>query len=163
MAQVRAPLSWLDAQLADGRNFLLGPDPAAIDAQFYHVVWFLRGRWSGGLSFLSEFTSLVRWEDNVRAIGHGTSRPMDPQNAIEQAKSQDPSAATGQLSREAARAGLSITVQPEPIAASHIVSRALVQLCAEENSEVAYHILTRPDVVAPTRDVFVKWLLSEAA
>ena len=88
---------------------------------------------------------------------------MDPQNAIEQAKSQDPSAATGQLSREAARAGLSITVQPAPIAASHIASRAFVQLCVEENSEIAYHILTRPDVVAPTRDVFVKWLLSEAA
>lgn len=70
---------------------------------------------------------------------------------------------TGQLSRKAARAGLGITVQPAPIAASHIASGAFVQLCAEENSEIAYHILTRPDVVAPTRDVFVKWLLSEAA
>lgn len=44
--------------------FLLGEQPAAIDAQFYHVIWFLRGRWSEGPSFISEFTDLVRWEDN---------------------------------------------------------------------------------------------------
>jgi len=115
VAQVRAPLSWLDAQLADGRDFLLGPDAAAIDAQFYHVVWFLRGRWSGGPSFLSGFTNLVRWEDNVRAIGHGTSRPMDPQDAIEQAKSQDPIAATGVAANEPQGliVGQSITVIPD--------------------------------------------------
>ena len=115
VAQVRAPLSWLDAQLADGRNFLLGPDAAAIDAQFYHVVWFLRGRWSGGPSFLSEFTNLVRWEDNVRAIGHGTFRPMDPQDAIEQAESQEPSAATGVAANEPQGliVGQSVTVIPD--------------------------------------------------
>ena len=115
VAQVRAPLSWLDAQLADGRDFLLGPDAAAIDAQFYHVVWFLRGRWSDGPSFLSEFTNLVRWEDNVRAIGHGTSRQMDPQDAIEQAKSQDPIGATGVAANEPQGliVGQSVTVIPD--------------------------------------------------
>ena len=35
VSQVRAPLSWLNTQLSDGRAFLLGPQPAAIDAQFY--------------------------------------------------------------------------------------------------------------------------------
>ena len=115
VAQVRAPLSWLDAQLADGRDFLLGPDAAAIDAQFYHVVWFLRGRWSDGPSFLSEFTNLVRWEDNVRAIGHGTSRQMDPQDAIEQAKLQDPIGATGVAANEPQGliVGQSVTVIPD--------------------------------------------------
>ena len=33
VSQVRAPLSWLNSQLGDGRDFLLGADPAAIDAQ----------------------------------------------------------------------------------------------------------------------------------
>lgn len=115
VAQVRAPLSWLDAQLADGRDFLLGPDASAIDAQFYHVVWFLRGRWSGGPSFLSEFTNLVRWEDNVRAIGHGTYRPMDPQDATEQAKSHLPLAATGVAPNEPQGliVGQSVTVTPD--------------------------------------------------
>ncbi|MGY3437395.1 MULTISPECIES: glutathione S-transferase family protein [unclassified Marinovum] len=115
VAQLRAPLSWLDAQLADGRDFLLGPDAAAIDAQFYHVVWFLRGRWADGPSFLSEFKNLVRWEDNVRAIGHGTSQPMDPQDALKQARAQDPIATTGVAANEPQGliVGQSVTVIPD--------------------------------------------------
>ncbi|MDO7563905.1 MAG: hypothetical protein MUR32_07445, partial [Planktomarina temperata] len=89
VAQMRAPLSWMNAQLADGRVFLLGAAPAAIDAQIYHVVWFLRGRWACGPSFLSEFTHLGRWEENVRAIGHGTASSMPPDEAIARAKKFD--------------------------------------------------------------------------
>lgn len=70
---------------------------------------------------------------------------------------------TGQLSREAARAGLGVTVLPAPIAAPHITSGVFITLCAEENSATAYHILTRAEVVSAARDQFVKWLKSEAA
>lgn len=70
--------------------------------------------------------------------------------------------ATGQLVREAARAGLGIAVLPAPVAASEIASGAFVKLCEEENSDVAYHILIRPEVVSPARDIFVKWLKSQA-
>jgi glutathione S-transferase len=115
VSQMRAPLSWLDAQLADGRAFMLGDAPAAIDAQFYHVVWFLRGRWSDGPSFLSEFTNLVRWEDNVCAIGHGTSSQMDAQEAIARAKNLDPIAPTGVASHEpqGLEVGQQVTVSPD--------------------------------------------------
>jgi glutathione S-transferase len=115
VAQMRAPLSWLDAQLADGRRFLLGGAPAAIDAQFYHVVWFLRGRWSDGPSFLSEFTDLVRWEKNVAAIGHGTSRPMGPQDAVLRAKDLEPVAAPGVAPHEpqGLEVGQSVAVSPD--------------------------------------------------
>lgn len=86
VTQLRAPLSWLDAMLRDERPFLLGDAAAAIDAQFYHVVWFIRGRWDGGADMLSEFPDLVRWETNVRNIGHGTSRKMAPQEAVDRAR-----------------------------------------------------------------------------
>ena len=46
-------------QLRDGRPFWLSTEPAAIDARIYYVVWFVRGRWDGGPSMLSEFTDLV--------------------------------------------------------------------------------------------------------
>ena len=69
---------------------------------------------------------------------------------------------TGQLSREAARAGLGVTVMPAPIASPHIASGVFVQICAEQNSEIAYHILTRPDLISKPRDTFVRWLRSEA-
>jgi len=69
---------------------------------------------------------------------------------------------TGQLSREAARAGLGVTVLPAPIAAPDIASGVFVKLCSEQSSAIAYHILTRPEVISAARDVFVRWLKSEA-
>jgi glutathione S-transferase len=115
VSQMRAPLSWLNAQLSDGRVFLLGAQPAAIDAQFYHVVWFLRGRWAEGPSFLSEFKDLVRWEDNVREVGHGTSSAMDPQEAISRAKDLEPTAIAGVAAYEpqGLTVGQSVTIRPD--------------------------------------------------
>ena len=115
VSQLRAPLSWLDAQLTDGRAFLLGDAPAAIDAQFYHLVWFLRGRWAGGPAFLSEFTGLERWEDNVRGLGHGTSREMAPEDAIACAKDATAGAPTGVAPNEpqGLQVGQPVTVQPD--------------------------------------------------
>ncbi len=112
---MRAPLSWLDAQLRDGRSFLLGADPAAIDAQIYHVVWFVRGRWDGGPSMLSEFPDLVRWEDNVRAIGHGTPTAMSPEEAIARARALEPATPTGVTENDpqGLSVGMSVTVSPD--------------------------------------------------
>ncbi|WP_426415315.1 glutathione S-transferase family protein [Aestuariirhabdus sp. LZHN29] len=90
VAQLRAPLGWLNNTLSDGRTFLLGPDPAAIDAQCYHVVWFLRGRWDGGAPLFSEFPHLERWEKSVNAIGHGRSTPLAAEDALALAQSSDP-------------------------------------------------------------------------
>ena len=81
-AQMRAQLKWLDDQLSDQRAFLLGAKPAAIDAQYYHLVWFLRGRWQQGPSFLSEFSHLENWEKRVAEIGHGTSTDLTPADAV---------------------------------------------------------------------------------
>jgi len=88
-AQMRAPLSWLNDQLADGRNFLLGPDPSAIDAQIYHVVWFLRGRWSAGPEFLSQFKPIENWEKNVAELGHGNAIELSAEQAIAIAKASE--------------------------------------------------------------------------
>lgn len=115
VAQMRAPLSWLNAQLGDGREFLLGADPAAIDAQIYHVVWFIRGRWDGGPSMLSEFPDLVRWEDNVRAIGHGKPSGMSAKEAVVRAKGLEPVSETGVAPNDpqGLEVGMSVTVSPD--------------------------------------------------
>jgi len=94
-AQMRTNLSWLDTQLGDDRDFLLGAKPGAIDAQIYHVVWFLRGRWGSGPEFLSEFKSLERWEKNVEALGHGKPRELSDDDALQIAKSAEPTTASG--------------------------------------------------------------------
>ena len=95
VSQLRGPFSWLNDQLADGRSFLLGPDPAAIDAQMYHVVWFIRGRWEGGPRMLSEFPDLERWEQNVLALGHGTVSELPAERAIVIARDAEPQSDSG--------------------------------------------------------------------
>lgn len=89
-SQMRGPLHWLNNQLSDDRNFLLGDKPAAIDAQFYHLVWFLRGRWKHGPVFLAEFPHVERWEDNVGKIGHGQMSELSPEDAILYAADSEP-------------------------------------------------------------------------
>lgn len=115
VAQLRAPLAWLNRQLSDGRTFLLGTAPAAIDAQIYHVVWFVRGRWDGGPSLFSEFPELVRWEDNVRAIGHGKPSDMSPEDAITRAHILEPAMETGVAENDpqGLKVGTSVTVNPD--------------------------------------------------
>lgn len=115
VSQLRAPLSWLNDQLSDGRSFLLGSSPAAIDAQLYHVVWFVRGRWNGGPSMLAEFAHLERWESNVNELGHGTSSAMSPEDAIHRALELDPVTQSGVAENDpqGLQPGDSVTVHPD--------------------------------------------------
>ena len=115
VAQLRTPLAWLNRQLSDGRTFLIGNEPAAIDAQIYCVVWFVRGRWDGGPSLLSEFLELVRWEERVRAIGHGETSDMDPREAITRARNMEPIDETGVAVNDpqGLRVGDTVTVKPD--------------------------------------------------
>ncbi len=87
IAQISAPLSWLEQQLSDGRAYILGADPAAIDAQLYHVMWFIHGRWDGGPSFFTKFPHVERWMESVNTIGHGTQSDMTPEAALAIAES----------------------------------------------------------------------------
>lgn len=115
VSQLRAPLSWLDEQLSDKRSFLLGSSPAAIDAQLYHVVWFVRGRWNGGPSMLAEFSNLERWEKNVDALGHGTSSAMSAEDAIELARPLEPATQSGVAEHDpqGLKVGEWVTVHPD--------------------------------------------------
>ena len=114
-AQLRAPLHWANDQLSDNRTFLLGKDPAAIDAQLYHMIWFLRGRWDQGPTFLSEFTHLARWEENVSNIGHGTMTGMSPEDAISRAAAHEPvtKPATDPRDPQGLKPGMQVTVSPD--------------------------------------------------
>ena len=114
-AQIRAPLGWMDGQLADGRAFLTGDKPAAIDAQIYHLVWFLRGRWAQGPGFLSEFSQLTKWEDAVAALGHGSMTDMTAQEAIDCAAAATPQTRShvDPLDPQGLDLGMRVTVSPD--------------------------------------------------
>ena len=115
VAQMRAPLQWLEQVLGDKRAFLFGHQPTAFDAQVYHVVWFIRGRWSGGAAFLAHFPMLEQWETRVRDIGHGNATAMDPDDAIARAASCEPAGASGvgEGDPQGLTVGMTVSVNPD--------------------------------------------------
>lgn len=64
---------------------------------------------------LSEFPDLVRWEDNVRAIGHGTSNVMSAEDAIARAKTIEPVSDIGVAPNDPQdlEVGTLVTVSPD--------------------------------------------------
>lgn len=83
--QLRAHAGFLEAQLADGRPFLLGEAPGWADLCAYHPVWFLRSvPPTAGL--LAEHERLGAWAERVEAIGHGTRTECTPEEALERAR-----------------------------------------------------------------------------
>ena len=115
VSQLRAPLNWLDNHLGDGRTFLTGSEAAAIDAQFYHVIWFIRGRWEGGPALLSEFRHLERWEKSVTEIGHGTVAELSAEGALAIAQSTEPVTASHVAENEpqGLEVGTAISIGPD--------------------------------------------------
>ncbi|MDJ0971702.1 MAG: glutathione S-transferase family protein [Kiloniellales bacterium] len=90
VAQIRGQLGWIEQRLETGRRFILGDKPGLPDALAYHLVWFLRGRWSEGPAFLSQFPSLEAWEKRVAALGHGRSTELSATDALEIARAAEP-------------------------------------------------------------------------
>lgn len=115
VAQMRAPLSWLNDTLSDGRTYLLGDSASAVDAQIYYVVWFVRGRWAGGPAMLSEFVHLERWEKAVEALGHGTQSDLSAEAALEIALASEPAEKTGVASNDpqGLEVGMAVTIGPD--------------------------------------------------
>jgi len=133
-AQMRGPLHWLNNQLADGRKFLLGDDPAAIDAQFYHIIWFLRGRWPQGPEFLSEFSYLEKWEASVAKVGHGEMSDLSAQDAIAIAKETEPVECTNddQFDPQGLKSGVQVSVSPDLDGGEQPVEGQLVSATSEK-------------------------------
>ncbi|WP_224823888.1 LysR family transcriptional regulator [Cognatishimia sp. MH4019] len=62
------------------------------------------------------------------------------------------------LSLQAVRAGHGITIVPRAVAIGDIENGTLIALCEEIDSDLGYHILTRPDRVSPQLKTFIAWL-----
>jgi glutathione S-transferase len=92
LQRVNAHIAWLAEVLADGRKFVLGPDPSAADLSAYHPVWFARQNGGSEVNELISFASVIDpWYKRVTAIGHGSFSEMTPDQAIEVAKANEPS------------------------------------------------------------------------
>jgi len=90
LASIRAQLGWMEARVAAGRTFMLGDRPGLPDALCYYLLWFIRGRYSKGPEFLSQFPNLCAWEKRVAALGHGNPSALSAAEALEIAKDAEP-------------------------------------------------------------------------
>ena len=92
LADIRAQLGWMEARAATGRTFMLGDRPGLPDALCYYLLWFIRGRYSKGPEFLSQFPNLCAWEQRVAVLGHGSPSELSAAEALEIAKGAEPAA-----------------------------------------------------------------------
>ncbi len=87
--QLRAQLGWIEAQLGDGRKWLLGEFGLA-DVSAYMNVWYMRSNLSAeedqavaGLDKIFAGLQLVAaWESRMRAVGHGAREEMSADEAL---------------------------------------------------------------------------------
>ena len=89
--QLRQQLDLLDAQLADGRAFLTGDRPDAIDAAVYCQMRFARWGRGEAATVIDGFSRVCAWEPRVKALGHGDrGADIDREEAIAIARGATP-------------------------------------------------------------------------
>lgn len=98
LQRVNAHLAWLAEVLADGRKFMLGDDPSAADLSAYHPIWFARQNGGIEVNEVIAFAGIIDpWYKRIAAIGHGNFAEMTPDQAIDTAKTNQPSEPDGWL------------------------------------------------------------------
>jgi glutathione S-transferase len=87
--QLRAHLGWIEAQLSDGRQWLLGEFSLA-DVSAYMNVWYARSNLSaeedravaGVDKVFAGLSQVASWESRVRSLGHGLREEMSAGEAL---------------------------------------------------------------------------------
>src|SRR5262249_8128582 len=112
--QLRGLVATLDAQLADGRPFLLGAAFSLADAACFHPLWFLRVAPSGG-PLLEPFAHVRAWFERVDALGGGKPQALAPADALAIARAATPAPGTGVApgERNGLAVGDRVTVTPD--------------------------------------------------
>jgi glutathione S-transferase len=146
--QLRAQLSLLEAQLGDGRPFLLGTEPSLADFAAYHPVWFLRAI-PPAAAALAGFAVVGKWADRIATIGHGRRSEIAPAEALAIARGARPSAGAGVAPGEpnGLVAGERVSVVPDdygfdPVGGELVaadVHEVAVRRSSPETGEVVVH------------------------
>jgi len=131
--QLRSQLGLVEAQLADGRDYLIGRAPGWVDILAYFPVWMVRANVAGAQALLARFPRLCAWEQRVAAWGHGRPVPLDAEEALRIARAAE-ARADAQVDGDdplGLAAGQAVTVAPEDYGIVPVSGR-LVRLTAEE-------------------------------
>jgi hypothetical protein len=89
--QFRQHLDLLETQLADGRAFMTGDAPDAIDAAVFAQTAFARWGKGAAAALIDASPRLCAWEERVRALGHGArGADIERETAITVARDAGP-------------------------------------------------------------------------
>ncbi|MEB0111236.1 glutathione S-transferase family protein [Variovorax sp. RTB1] len=138
LQQLHAQNAWLKTALADGRRFLFGDAPSALDLTCYQTLCLLRKNCPPEVDALAGLVPLLPWYDRVTALGHGKPEAMTEQAAFDAACEAQPVAPThlqADGDPDGLRAGTSVTITPDDNARVP-VSGTLV---AASDSEIVIH------------------------
>jgi glutathione S-transferase len=91
--QLRAHVGWIEAQLGDGRTWLLGEFSLA-DVSAYMNVWYVRSSLPGADQVLGAFPLTCAWEARIRALGHGSRAELSSDEALDIAAQASPQTPT---------------------------------------------------------------------
>ncbi len=93
--RVRAQLAWLKTTLADGRKFLFGDTPSALDLGYYHPISLIRKNSPPAeVDALLGLASIIPWYDRLAGLGHGKPYELGAEAALEIAKNAAPAPVT---------------------------------------------------------------------
>jgi glutathione S-transferase len=87
--QFRAHVGWIEAQLGDGREWLLKALSLA-DIHAYMNVWYTRAHLASAGDMLARFPATLAWESRMQAVGHGTRSEMSSAEALDIAAQASP-------------------------------------------------------------------------
>jgi glutathione S-transferase len=133
-------LAGLDAQLADGRPYLLGSQASVADFAVAHCGWYLR-RAGPVASVLAPYAHFSGWLDRLLAIGHGEHQRMSSAEALAEAVAATSHAATSVAPGLGFEAGAAVAVTPtdygmDPVAGT-LVGLAMDEVVIERRDERA--------------------------
>ncbi|MGJ7581552.1 glutathione S-transferase family protein [Variovorax sp. RHLX14] len=131
--RVVAHYAWLKAALADGRRFILGERPGALDLACYQTIFLLRKNCPADVdAMLGIDGPLPGWYDRIAALGHGTPESMSAEDAFASARDASPATPThlqpdGDIG--GLRAGDAVVVRPDdnarvPVAGTLVAASA---------------------------------------
>jgi glutathione S-transferase len=110
-ANLQGYLAMLDAQLADGRAWLMGSEASIADFSVAHCAWYVR---RGGLmaEIFKPHGHFSAWLARVLALGHGAPEKMSSEQALAVAASAAGHAACSVMPGQGFEAGQAVTVTP---------------------------------------------------
>lgn len=91
--QVRVQFDWIESQLYDGRDYLLGGAVGLADITAYQIVWYLGECYSKWSDLVAPFARLRAWMERIKAIGHGKRIDLDAAQALDAARDSEPQTA----------------------------------------------------------------------